>query len=248
MTVSQAAWCLYVLMHYYIKRSGGPVPESPTLISLIRWNGLSAWQMFGFTGSGVKRGAWKVMTPNQIINSSCRCVSIEKNKWLWNWKAWHQIKAVYHAAPWKVFVQLACERTLMWSSPSPVREFGTRATQISKSNSAPFFIFYFSPQRCWGCASWRTPWPHRWRCRPCRVPAWRWRLRCPSHPSHSAGPSPRRMNTPATGRPGSQWSQSPGNEDGQRSAPPTKSSGFVYWENGTTGSILTKMGPKSESL
>lgn len=36
MTVSQAAWCLYVLMHYYIKRSGGPVPESPTLISLIR--------------------------------------------------------------------------------------------------------------------------------------------------------------------------------------------------------------------
>lgn len=74
-------------------------------------------------------------------------------------------------------------------------------------------VYFFSPQRCWGSARWRTPWPRRWRCSPSRMPAWRWYPQCLWRPSHSAGPLPRRTNTPTTGRPGSLWSQSPGNKE-----------------------------------
>lgn len=110
-----------------------------------------------------------------------------------------------------------CQNQWLWfkkniNSLSSGQWFGCWRTTKSL-RSVDTALHFFSPQRCWGSASWRTLWPHRWCCSPCRAPAWRWCLRCPWHTSHSAGPSPRRTNTPATGRPGLPWPQSPGNEE-----------------------------------
>lgn len=79
-----------------------------------------------------------------------------------------------------------------------------------KNPSLPSPCPSFSPQRCWGFSGWQTPWPRRWRWSPRTERAWMRCPRCPWRPSRSAGPWPRRRNTPARGRPGSPWPGSPG--------------------------------------